>query len=63
MHDVGTDVVQETAVVRDDHAGDLGLADEVLFEPGDGLYVCRATIVKGRDVSDKTLHHFRPFAR
>lgn len=39
VDNVGTDIVQESRVVRDDHARHLAQATEILFEPSDGLHV------------------------
>lgn len=38
-HDVGANVVQESRVVRDNEAGDLGLGDEVPLEPSNGTNI------------------------
>jgi hypothetical protein len=39
-NDVGANVGEETRVMRDDEAGDLGLGDEIPLEPSDGTDVC-----------------------
>lgn len=41
VHDVGARVVEETGVVRDHDAGDLGLRDKVSLQPRDGTDICK----------------------
>lgn len=38
-YDIGTDIVEEARVVRDNHTGHVGQVAQVLLEPSDGLDV------------------------
>jgi len=38
-YDIGTDIVEETRVVRDDHTGDIGEVAEVLLQPSNSLNI------------------------
>jgi hypothetical protein len=57
VHDIGTDVVKETRVVGNDHASDLRLVDEVVFEPSDGGDICEG----GGGVHRERYQHSRSY--